>query len=142
MDFDFSVFETHYYLAIAYTAIAIYTNAIDEFNKALNIKPDSADVYYSLATAENNLVVDIEQGKVLADENNELYKPTSDNKDNSGNKVVLSENEKKLVSDYKSLSVENYKKYLELMPAAKNRDEVEAIITKLSDELSGLAKQE
>ncbi|MBP3820763.1 tetratricopeptide repeat protein [bacterium] len=131
LDLDSSVFETHYNLAIAYTGAEDYANAVEEYKKALSIRQD-ADVYYSLATAENNLSVDIQQGRVRINIDNNLYTPKAD-EISFDEKYQMSEKEKQLVEDLNNSAVQNYKKYLELNPNAKDKEDVDKLIEKLSN---------
>ena len=96
LDLDSSVFETHYNLAIAYTKAEDYKNAVNEYKKALEIKPNDADTYYSLATAENNLAVDMIQGRVRMDINDELYTAKAEDV-NFDEKYVPSQKKNKLL---------------------------------------------
>ena len=75
IDLDPSVYETHYNLAVVYTKSEDYINAVEEYKKVIEMKPDMADSYYSLGTAENNLAVDIQQGKVRLNEDGTLFNP-------------------------------------------------------------------
>ncbi len=126
IDLDPSIFETHYNLAIAYTKAEDYVNAVEQYKKALELRPNDADVYYSLATAQNNLAVDMSQGKVRLNVDDTLYtvKPGEEDEENS----ELSEKEQEIVAQNYDAAVQNYKKYLELEPNAKDRSEVEAQI--------------
>ena len=135
IDLDPSVFETHYNLAVAYTMAEDYVNAVEEYKKVIEMKPDNADSYYSLATAENNLAVDIEQGKVRADEENGTYIPEAAE---ISDDYKPSEFELKLVSDLKSAAVENYKKHLELDPNSENKATAQEMIESLSKKQSEL----
>lgn len=123
LDLDSSVFETHYNLAVAYTGAEDYINAIEEYKKALKIKPDSADIFYSLATAENNLSVDLEQGRVRMNVDDKLYSPKADEID-FDEKYKMSEKEQTLVNELKDSAIQNYEKYLEIEPNAKDKDDV------------------
>lgn len=132
IDLDSSIYETHYNLAVAYTKSEDYVNAIEEYKKAIELKPNNAEAYYSLATAENNLAVDMQQGKVRVNvDDGSLYSPKSDDID-SDEPYKLSDNEKQTVEELVSVAIQNYEKYLELNPNASDRQEVEAQIKVLS----------
>jgi tetratricopeptide (TPR) repeat protein len=130
LDLDPSVFETHYNLAIVYTQAEDYVNAVEEYKKVLEMKPQMAEIYYSLATAENNLAIDIVQGRVKLNQDGTLYTQKAEEVDFS-EKVSLSDNEKSFVDELYDSAIENYKKYLELEPSAKDKTEVESQIEKL-----------
>jgi tetratricopeptide (TPR) repeat protein len=126
------VFETHYNLAIVYTQAEDYVNAVEEYKKVIEMKPQMADSYYSLATAENNLAIDIAKGTVKMNQDGSLYTPKSEDV-NFEEKVVLSESEQSLVAELYDSAIENYQKYLELAPDAKDRADVEEQIKKLEE---------
>ena len=131
IDLDPSMFETHYNLAIVYTKAEDYINAVEEYKKVIEMKPNNADSYYSLATAENNLAVDMEQGRVRMNKiDDSLYTP----KEDENNKTEeLSEKEKAYISELYDYAVQNYQKYLGLNPNASDKSEVEAQINKITN---------
>ena len=128
IDLDPSIFETHYNLAITYTKAEDYINAVEEYKKVIEMKPDNADPYYSLGTAENNLAVDIAQGRVRINNiDGSLYSPKNEDDFNK----ELSDDEKNYIAELYSAAVENYKKYLELNPNAQDKADVETQIEKI-----------
>ncbi len=129
IDLDPSVYETHYNLAVVYTKSEDYINAVEEYKKVIEMKPDMADSYYSLGTAENNLAVDIQQGKVRLNEDGTLFNPMVE--DVADDK--LSDNEKTYVKDLYDSAVANYEKYLELNPNAEDKNDVETQINKIKE---------
>ena len=134
IDLEPSIFETHYNLAVVYTQAEDYVNAVEEFKKVISMKPNMADSYYSLATAQNNLAVDIKQGKVRLNVDGSLY--VEKDEDALDAKVKLTENEEDYVEDLYEASIENYKKYLELSPNASDKADVEAQIEKIDKVLN------
>lgn len=134
IDLEPSIFETHYNLAVVYTQAEDYVNAVEEFKKVISMKPNMADSYYSLATAQNNLAVDIKQGKVRLNVDGSLY--VEKDEDALDDKVKLTENEEDYVEDLYEASIENYKKYLELSPNASDKADVEAQIEKIDKVLN------
>lgn len=133
IDLDPSIFETHYNLAIVYTQAEDYINAVEEYKKVIEMKPNNADSYYALATAENNLAVDMEQGRVRMNEvDGSLYSPKADDIDFS-EKTELNDNEKSFVEELYNSAIANYEKYLELSPSAKDKEEVQSQIQKITD---------
>lgn len=131
IDLDPSIFETHYNLAVAYTQSEDYINAVEEYKKAIEIKSDVPETYYSLATAQNNLVIDLEQGRVRMNVDDSLYTPKAEDL-NFDEKYEMSEKEISLCEDLKASALQNYTKYLDLNPNAKNRAEVEKQMEYLS----------
>ena len=132
IDLDPSIFETHYNLAVVYTQAEDYINAVEEYKKVIEMKPNDGDSYYSLGTAENNLAVDMAQGRVRMREDGSLYSPKADEMD-SAEKFELTEAEKSFVDELYSSAVANYEKYLELKPNAEDKADVEAQIQKIND---------
>ena len=131
IDLDPSVFETHYNLAVVYTQAEDYINAVEEYKKVIGMKPDMADSYYSLATAENNLAVDMMQGRVRMNVDETLYTPKAEDI-NFEEKIKLTDKEEKLIKELKESAVQNYEKYLELNPNAQDKADVEQQIQKLT----------
>lgn len=131
IDLDPSVFETHYNLAVVYTQAEDYINAVEEYKKVIGMKPDMADSYYSLATAENNLAVDMMQGRVRMNVDESLYTPKAEDI-NFEEKVKLTDKEENLIKELKESAVQNYEKYLELNPNAQDKADVEQQIQKLT----------
>lgn len=131
IDLDPSVFETHYNLAVVYTQAEDYLNAVEEYKKVIGMKPDMADSYYSLATAENNLAVDMMQGRVRMNVDETLYTPKAEDI-NFEEKIKLTDKEENLIKELKESAVQNYEKYLELNPNAQDKADVEQQIQKLT----------
>ncbi len=131
IDLDPSVFETHYNLAVVYTQAEDYINAVEEYKKVIGMKPDMADSYYALATAENNLAVDMMQGRVRMNVDETLYTPKAEDI-NFEEKIKLTDKEENLIKELKESAVQNYEKYLELNPNAQDKADVEQQIQKLT----------
>lgn len=131
IDLDPSVFETHYNLAVVYTQAEDYINAVEEYKKVIGMKPDMADSYYSLATAENNLAVDMMQGRVRMNVDETLYTPKAEDI-NFEEKIKLTDKEENLIKELKESAVQNYEKYLELNPNAQDKADVEQQTQKLT----------
>ena len=133
IDLEPSIFETHYNLAVVYTQAEDYVNAVEEYKKVISMKPNLPDSYYSLATAQNNLAVDMKQGKVRLNVEGSLY--SQENDELFEDKVTLTNKEEEYIEDLYEASVENYEKYLELNPDASDRTDVEAQIKKINEYL-------
>ena len=129
IDLEPSIFETHYNLAVVYTQAEDYVNAVEEYKKVISMKPNMADSYYSLATAQNNLAVDMKQGKVRMNADKSLFVP---NEDVFEDKVSLTDDEEDYIADLYEDSLENYKKYLEMSPNASDKEDVEAQIVRIN----------
>ena len=133
IDLDPTIFETHYNLAVAYTQSEDYINAVEEYKKAIEIKSDVPEVYYSLATAQNNLIIDLEQGRLRMNVDDSLYTPKAEDL-NFDEKYEMSEKETSLCEELKDSALQNYTKYLDLNPNAKNKAEVEKQMEYLAGE--------
>lgn len=125
IDLDSSAYETYYNLAVAYTKLEDYSNAVDNYKKVIELKPDFADAYYSLAVCEENLILDIEEGRVVIDEEGKLVKLEEANK-------KLSEKEKNYITELARDAVDNYQRYLSMNESAEDKAEVEERINDLS----------
>ena len=126
LDLDPAIFETHYNLAVAYTESGDYINAVEQYEKALEIKKDP-DIYYSLATAQNNLAVDLEQMVVRLDSDKNLVAA----KDYEFDQEDLTDDEKDQIKDLYEDAVKNYEKYLQLNPQAADKKEVQTQIERI-----------
>ena len=133
IDLEPSIFETHYNLAVVYTQAEDYVNAVEEYKKVISMKPNMADSYYSLATAQNNLAVDMKQGKVRMNADKSLFVAKEDVFED---RVSLTDDEEDYIEDLYEDSLENYKKYLEMSPNASDKDDVEAQIVRINDILN------
>ena len=104
------------------------------------MKPDNADSYYSLATAENNLAVDMAQGRVRMNEDDSLYAPKPEDI-KFDEKLKLSDKENKLIEDLYDSAIANYRKYIELNPNAKDKADVENQIEKIMNRNSNTVEE-
>ncbi len=120
IDLDSTAYESYYNLAVAYTKLDDYINAFDNYKKTLDLKNDFADAYYSLAVCEENLILDIEEGKIAKVE-------TPDTK-----KRKLTQADTSYIEELKVDAVKNYEKYLSLNESAPDKDSVQGRIDELS----------
>jgi len=132
IDLDPTIVETHYNLAVAYSQVEDYVNSIEEFKKVLEMKPEMVDTYYSLATAENNLAIDMSQGKVRMGEDGSLQTMSAESLEGQESSE-LTENEKAFVTELYDSAIANYRKYLELSSNADDKAEVEEQIKVLEE---------
>ena len=116
-------------------------SAIEEYKKVIEMKPDNADSYYSLAVAENNLAVDIEQLKVRMNIDDTLFTPNQSGETTIELTDELTEKEKNLVKELYDSAIANYQKYLELNPNADDKQEVETNIQKIQEAQNPNRKQ-
>lgn len=127
IDLDASAYESYYNLAVAYTKLDDYNNAVENYKKVIELKPDFADAYYSLAVCEENLVLDIEEGRLLVDEEGNLAKV----EDSDGKKHKLTEQDTACIAELVKDAVQNYEKYLSINTDAADRDDVQERVNEL-----------
>ena len=131
LELDNNIYETHYNLAVVYTQNDDYKNAIEEYIKAININPQNPDAYYSMATAQLNLITSIKTGVLRMDnETGNLYKP----EDADGSAQDLTNEEKTYINGLQDSILKNYQKYLELNPQAEEKAEIEKTIAKINEQ--------
>jgi len=127
IDLDTSIFETHYNLGIALIQANDYSEAEMSLKKAIELKPDFADSYYSLAVAyqgmAEKLTEDASKTSVLEDD--EVVKEN----------VELSEIDKIKVVEYLNSAISNYNKYLAKKPNTQDKDKVEQQIKEINKEI-------
>ena len=139
LDLDGNVFETRYNLGIAYLDAKKYDKAKEMLEKAIELKPDNTDTYYSLAVATdelNYLDIDkiknpenyIEEGEtpVLTEETTVVKEPE---------KKKLTEEEKEFITQKVNETIDAYNKYLEKVPDAQEKSSIESRINSLKSEL-------
>lgn len=133
VDLDSSIFETQYNLAVAYTENEDYDKAEDAYKKALELKPDSPNVYYSLAVMFENYAKDTYTGNTKAqkeaadsdndDDNNASY--------DSEGKYKPTNDDIQLVKKYYEDAIASYERYIDLSPNAEDVLDVKAHIEEL-----------
>ena len=111
IDLDSSMYETYYNLGIAATRAKKYDVAIEAFENGLKIKPDFADLYCALATAQ------IEAAELLDE------------------KEDIDIKEKMTIVKFKHEALNNLKLYLDKEPDAKDKEDIEGIVAELEQYL-------
>ena len=139
IDLDESVFETHYNLAIVYTKSGDYLNAINEYKTVISMKPELADSYYSLATAENNLAIEIKRGNYRINDVDDSLVPTQTEEERT---AELTDKETSLMNELYNSAVKNYEKYLELNPKAEDKKDVKETIERIKNYQNPTPEQE
>ena len=122
LELDRNIYETHYNLGVAYINAKQYEKAIDELNTAIKLNPKYANTYYTLAVAQETFadsLIDVEQN-VKTDEagNVEAVNSMADTYKN-----VPDEVKERMIQDY-LISIENYKKYIDMINSAQKTEEV------------------
>ena len=130
-------------MALAYTENEDYPEAIETFEKAVKLRPDAPDAYYSMAVMYENYAKDLYAGNTKqqkdeqenADDEDEDVKPAPTNPDGS---YKPTDEELTKVKEYYNLSIDNYNKYLELATTASDSAEVQSKIEEIQDKLQTL----
>lgn len=123
IDLDSTIFETHYNLGIAYTQAEKYPEAVETFQNAIKLKPDFADIYYSLAVAQENYAEGIISGTIKEKGKGEEEK-VSETSDKIKRKTLTKE-EKEQVVQLLNDSITSYTTYLEKGKEITDKQEVE-----------------
>lgn len=130
IDLDDTIFATHYNLGIAYTQAEEYPQAVEAFKKASEINPNSADLFYSLAVADENFAKGIIDGSIKMDKKGE-FKPVknmiedADDTVQSQNRVKLTKEQKEMVADIFNDAILSYNTYLEKAKNPNDSGEVQ-----------------
>lgn len=139
------MFESHYNLAVAYTQAEDYLNAISAYEKAISLKSDFADAYYSLAVAQESLASAIKSGEYIVNETGNIVKAQDDlNQDTVSVEdtedveleKTLSPEAQKAENDMLTAALANYNKYLESAPEAGDAEDVKNKIKSIEDRLN------
>lgn len=130
IDLDATVFETQYNLAVAYTMAEDYPNAIKTYNDAIELNPDFADSYYSLAVCEENLAKDIISKEIKVNDDGSIEKIDSLDEDEQDTELTDKACEQ-IVSLLES-SVSDYEKFME-KSTDFDKDEIEQKISELKE---------
>ena len=135
VDLDGSIFETQYNLAVAYTKAEDYANAVKTYDDAIKLNPDFADSYYSRAVCKENLAKDIVSGEVVVNADGSLEKAQENSDDEETSKVdkKLDDNAKSVLANLLKSAIDDYNLYLEKVPTADDRAEIEANIKELEE---------
>ncbi|MEI8128390.1 MAG: tetratricopeptide repeat protein [bacterium] len=118
IDLDGTIFETHYNLGIAYTQAEKYPEAVETFQKAIKLKPDFADIYYSLAVAQENYAKGIIDGSWK-------NKDKTQDLDAEKPKKELTTEEKTQIEQLFNESITSYSTYLEKGQDIDDKKDVE-----------------
>ena len=116
IDLDSTMYETYYNLGIAATNAKKYDVAIEALESGIKLKPDHADFYYSLGAAQTSYADELVETSVYDSAKDEVVERQ------------VSEEDTKKAEALKILAIENFKKYLEMVPNAEDKETVEALI--------------
>lgn len=146
IDLDTNIFETHYNLGVALIQNKNYSEAQKSLENAINLKPDFADSYYSLAVALQEQGYALANPKTDEDKNTETLKnveedsiETSDEPETESavkhENKTLSEQDKAEIVEKFNAAIDNYNKYLSKKPDAKDKAKVASEIESLTNEI-------
>lgn len=130
VDLDGSVFETQYNLAVAYTKVEDYENAIKTYNDAIKLNPNFPDAYYSLAVCEENLAKDIISGNVTVNDDGTIEK-CDEAEEEYKEEIKLSDNASKMLITLLNNSISDYQIYLDKDGSIDDRAYIEDKIKEL-----------
>ena len=127
LELDRNIYETHYNLGVAYINAKQYDKAVDELSTAIKLNSKYANTYYTLAVAQETLADSLinPDESVRTDENGNVEATTSMN---DTYKNVSDDIKEKMIQGY-LVSIENYKKYIEMINSAQKTEEVTSHIT-------------
>lgn len=130
VDLDENLFETRYNLAVALTQAGKYKKAKEQIEIALNMKPNTPEAYYTkgviLEGIGANIIDNVDEDEpkeVLSEEEFDLEV------------YELSTEEKLEVVQYFESACTAFEKYLELMPEAGDKTQVQEKIASLKDSI-------
>lgn len=132
LDLDSTMYQTYYNLGVAAINAKKYDKAIEALENGIKIKSDFADFYYSLGVAQIS----------LADEIMEPEEEVSDDEDETKTeKSEIKPEDKLRAKELKLASIENLKKYLEMVPDSNEKESIEEMI-KQSEEFIAEGEKE
>lgn len=128
IDLDNSIFETHYNLGVALIQAQEYVDAQSSLKTAIELKPDFADAYYSLAVAYEGqadmLIAGDDKDIAISDENIEQEK-----------KKDLSDSDKLKIVELLNNAIDNYNHYLIKVNNSTDKDKVSAQIEYINKQI-------
>lgn len=128
LDLDSNMYETHYNLAVAYISAKKYDEAIESLKNVLKLNPKFTDAYYSLGVANEEKAYELISGDKDDD--------TEESKDSDSDKPKeLTAEDKQLICDKITESIENYNTYLSKKANAQDQEKVNERINILNGEL-------
>ncbi len=133
IDLDHTIFESHYNLGIAYTQAKRYDEALDAFNNASKFNPEFADIYYSVAVAQENYAKGIIDGSINENDKNKIDE--TENPKNEEEKTELTDEQKAKIIKLFEDAISSYQKYLEKGKDISDRNEVEEKISYLQTQI-------
>lgn len=129
IDLDDSIFETHYNLGVALIQSEEYSDAQASLKTAIELKPDFADAYYSLAVACEG-----EADKIIAADSETVT--VSDENEQQEKKQDLSASDKVKVVALLNASVDNYNQYLIKATNSPDKDKITAQIDYINKQIA------
>ena len=128
LELDRNIYETHYNLGVAYINSKQYEKAIDELNAAIKLNPKYANTYYTLAIAQETLADSLMESDETDVKTDEFGNMEAVNSMSNTYKNVSADVKEKMIQGY-LISIENYKKYIDMVNSAQKTEEVNSHIT-------------
>lgn len=144
IDLDTNIYETHYNLGVALIEAKEYQEAQKSLENAINLKPDYADTYYSLAMSLQEQAFELANPEQKKQENsddssldpiNEQVQSTEEVATDKPETQVLSESDKAEIVEKLNSAIDNYNKYLSKKPSAEDKEKVSSQIEFLTNEM-------
>lgn len=135
IELDDTIYETHYNLGVAYINAKQYDKAVEALNRALQLNSKYANTYYTLAVAQEkqaDALVSAEDAETSIDANNKIVSDPSDMYKNAPKAV-----KEQMIEGYLT-SIDNYKKYLDLVNSPQREEEVNAHLKEMEKVLDKL----
>lgn len=138
IDLDTNIYETHYNLGVALIQNKEFADAQKSLENAINLKPEFADTYYSLAISlqeQASALANPDTTKTVSTETVSLDDDEAPvNAQKPENKVLSEQTKTEIVGKLNS-AIDNYNKYLSKKPDAEDKDTVVSQIDELTNEV-------
>ena len=133
LELDSTIYETYYNLGVACINAKKYPKAIEAINNAIRINPKYASSYYTLAVAQEGYadsLIDNERASLMGD--------SEDSAPSQNTYKNISENIKEQMIEGYLTSIENYRKYAEMVNSAQKEEEINSHIADMEKVLTKL----
>lgn len=145
IDLDNTIFETNYNLGIAYIQAKNYKKAVDILNRAAKLKPDFADVYYSLGVANEGYAEELLE---LNEASQNVKQKLDEDYDEDEVKFIPNAEDKTLTPDERKekavelfdSAVVSFETYLKKSTNAKDSEDVNSQIKDIKEKINDLGK--
>jgi len=137
IELDNTIYETHYNLGVAYIDAREYEKAINSLNNALHLNSKYANAYYTLAVAQEKLADSLINSDVHGlttndDGQTEQVRTSGETYKNISNSI-----KEQMIERYLT-SIDNYRKYIEMVNSPQRTEEVNSHIEEMEKVLTQL----